>query len=224
MLHKLKRFWIIFWMRWSGLNFLGRIATRIATLRSPSYKSRHNLAFLYDHGYIAPDAIIFNDNLHLGKNIYVGSRVIIHGRGCGGKVVINDRVAINDYTIIENRDMGNVIIGERTTIQPRCQFSAYKGSIQIGKDVQIGPNCAFYPYNHSFEIGKPINEQPLNTKGGIIIGNNVWLGYGVIVLDNVKIGNGAVIGAGSVVKNNISENSIAAGIPARVIKNRVIVN
>jgi acetyltransferase-like isoleucine patch superfamily enzyme len=97
-------------------------------------------------------------------------------------------------------------------------LSAYKGSIIIGRGVEIAPNCAFYPYNHGIEPGEPISRQPLQTKGDIIIGDNAWLGFGVIVLDNVKIGKGSVIGAGSVVTHDIPDGSIAVGVPARVIR------
>jgi acetyltransferase-like isoleucine patch superfamily enzyme len=67
---------------------------------------------------------------------------------------------------------------------------------------------------------KPMNIQPLQTKGGITIDDDVWLGFGVVVLDGVRIGRGAVIGAGSVVTKDVPEGAIAAGIPARVIKMR----
>ena len=111
-------------------------------------------------------------------------------------------------------------IGDRTTIQPHCQFSAYKGTIEIGRDVQIAPNCAFYPYDHAFAPGDLIRKQPLQTKGGIVIEDDVWLGFGVIVLDGVRIGKGAVIGAGSVITRDIPDGAIAFGVPARVVKMR----
>lgn len=59
----------------------------------------------------------------------------------------------------------------------------------------------------------------LGVKGDIIIEDNVWLCEGVIVLSNVRIGKNSIIGANSVVTKNIPENSIACGIPAKVVKN-----
>jgi len=52
------------------------------------------------------------------------------------------------------------------------------------------------------------------------IGDDVWLGYGVVVLDGVKIGSGAVIGANSVVTKDVPENAVAVGSPAKVIRMR----
>ncbi len=62
--------------------------------------------------------------------------------------------------------------------------------------------------------------QPLQTKGGIFIHDEAWLGYGVIVLSGVQIGKGAVIGAGSVVTRDVPDNAIAVGVPARVVRMR----
>ena len=63
-------------------------------------------------------------------------------------------------------------------------------------------------------------DQGVYTKGPISIGDNSWLGTGVIVLDGVTIGNAAVIGAAAVVNKDIPPNAIAFGIPAKVKKNR----
>jgi 2-polyprenyl-3-methyl-5-hydroxy-6-metoxy-1,4-benzoquinol methylase len=63
-------------------------------------------------------------------------------------------------------------------------------------------------------------QQPPQTKGGIVIDDGVWLGFGVIVLDGVRIGKGAVIGAGAVVTHDIPDGAIAVGNPAQVIKMR----
>ena len=84
----------------------------------------------------------------------------------------------------------------------------------------IAPNCAFYPYDHSIAPDELIKNQPLQTKGGIVIDDDVWLGCGAIVLDGVRIGKGAVIGAGAVVTKDVPDGAIAAGLPARVINMR----
>ena len=63
-------------------------------------------------------------------------------------------------------------------------------------------------------------DQNLATKGGIVIEDDAWIGVGTIILDGVRIGNGAVVGAGAVVNDDIPDETIAAGVPARVIKMR----
>ena len=214
------RMWSKFWMQFAGLHALGRFATRLATWFAPSYKGRTYLSYLTSKSYISPDAIIYSKAMHLEDNVFIGERVVIYQNGDDGAVNIGKGTHIHRDTIIETGNGGSLIIGSDTHIQPRCQFSAYLGSIHIGSYVQIAPNCAFYPYDHSFKPGLPIIKQPIKSKGGIIIEDDVWLGVGVIVLDGVTIGKGAVIGAGSVVNKNIPEGSIAAGIPARVIKYR----
>lgn len=59
-----------------------------------------------------------------------------------------------------------------------------------------------------------------SSKGDVIIGNDVWIGYGAAILSGVTIGDGAVIGAFSVVSKNIPPYSIAAGNPAKIIRQR----
>lgn len=90
------------------------------------------------------------------------------------------------------------------------------GEVCFGDNVFIGPNCCFTTAEHALdpemrkagvEIAKPIK-----------IGNNVWIGAGSTVLAGVTIGDNSVIGAGSVVKKDIPENSVAVGVPCRVIR------
>lgn len=68
------------------------------------------------------------------------------------------------------------------------------------------------------ELDLPPLGRLLYSKGPIIIGNNVWIGEKVCILPNVRIGDGAVIGANSVVTKDIPPHSVAAGSPAKVIK------
>ena len=220
MMQRIRRYWRNGWMRFAGVNRLGRMATRFATWGVPPYKSRITLANLSKTGFVAPDATIYHSNLHLNPGVFIGDRVTIYQSRGGGDVNLEAKVHLYGDTTIETGDGGKVIIGEDSHIQPRCQFSAYVGSIRIGKRAEVAPNCAFYPYNHKMEPNKAIREQPLHSKGDILIGDDVWLGFGVVVLDGVEIGDGAVIGAGSVVSQNIPQNAVAVGSPAKVIKYR----
>ena len=133
---------------------------------------------------------------------------------------MGDQVHILRDTIIETGFGGSLTIGSKTTINPRCQVNAYLAPIRIGRGVQIAPNCALYSYDHGFAPGKTIRDQPIQTKGGIIIDDDVWLGFGVIVLSGVHIGKGSAVGAGSIVTHDIPDEAIAVGRPARVIKMR----
>jgi acetyltransferase-like isoleucine patch superfamily enzyme len=171
-------------------------------------------------GFISPSAVIYHSDLRLGKNILLGDRVIIYQAEDGGPVQLGDRVAILRDTAIETGFGGSISIGSATWIHPRNQLNAYLGSIHVGNGVDIAPNCAFYSYDHGFALNQPIREQPLKTKGDIVVEDEAWLGVGVIVLSGVRIGKGAAIGAGSVVKKDIPDYAIAVGNPARVIKMR----
>jgi acetyltransferase-like isoleucine patch superfamily enzyme len=207
-------------MRHAGLDFSGRIATRFATWFVPSYLGRCSLARMNPKGYISPTATIHHDKIAIGRNVFIGDRVVIYNHGDGGAVELGDRVHLYGETYIQTGQGGNVKIGRDSHIQPCCQFSGYKAAIKIGNDVQIAPRCAFYPYDHGTSAGVLICQQPLTTKGDIRIEDDAWLGYGVIVLSGVRIGRGAVIGAGSVVTHDIPDGGIAAGAPARVLRLR----
>ena len=207
-------------MRYSGLSMPGRFATRLAAWFAPPYTARFYLAHLNRKGYIDPGAIIHHNYVHFGTNIFIDDSVIINQASEGGPIEFGDRMHILRGSIIATGSGGNVKIGSDTFIQPRCQIMGYKGNIRIGNGVQIAPNCAFYSYDHSFGPGELIRKQPLRTKGGIVISDDVWIGFGVIVLDGVRIGKGAVIGAGSVVTRDIPDEAIAVGNPAKVIKMR----
>lgn len=217
---KLKNRWARFWMERSGLSHFGRIACRIAGWFEPPYYGRVLLSRFGPKGYISPTAIINHPKLSISKKCFIGDGVTIYQDRDGDIVFLSEQVHLHRGTTLQTGMGGRITIGTGTHIQLRCQISAYKGSVHIGKRGEIAPNCAFYPYDHSFLPGVPIRKQPLKSKGDIIIGDDVWLGFGVIVLDGVHIGNGAVIGAGSVVTKNIPAESMAVGNPARIVKTR----
>ncbi|GIF72169.1 maltose O-acetyltransferase [Asanoa siamensis] len=89
-------------------------------------------------------------------------------------------------------------------------------TVTIGDDVQIGPNVQLLTATH------PLEPQPRRDKWEaaqpIVIGDNVWLGGGVIVCPGVTIGANTVVGAGSVVTRDLPADVVAVGSPARVVK------
>jgi len=207
-------------MGFSGYSMLGKLATRVATIGIPPYYERCRLSAFNPNGYISFRAIIYHNDLHLNKRVFIDDHVFIYRDKGGGSVSFGEQVLIFRGSIIQTGQGGSVAIGARTSLQPRCQLSAYKSPINIGSDVQIAPNCAFYPYNHGIARGDLIRVQPLQSKGGIVIGDDAWLGVSVTVLDGATIGKGAVIGAGSVVNDHIPDYAVASGVPAKVVRMR----
>lgn len=89
--------------------------------------------------------------------------------------------------------------------------------IEIGDNVTITQDVTFH--THDGGVGIFRKEYPgINVFGRIVIGNNVFIGSHTIFLPGVRVGNSVVIGAGSVVSRDIPDNSLAVGVPARVIK------
>ena len=216
----IKKIWARFWMLFAGISPAGRLATWLATLFAPPHFARHDFAWWNPKGYISPKAEIYHDNFILGSKVFIDDRVLIFQAKGGGPVEVGDRVHLYRDIIIQTGQGGSVSIGPHCYIQPRCTFSAYKGSIKIGEGVQIAPNCSFYSYDHGIATGIKITEQPLQTKGGIIIDDDAWLGVGVTVLDGVRIGKGAVVGAGSVVMKDVPDGAVVMGVPACIVKMR----
>jgi acetyltransferase-like isoleucine patch superfamily enzyme len=205
-------------MRLAGLPGVGRLAMGVAAWAVPPYRGRVRLSAMHRRGYIAPSARLYHRHLHLGPHVFIGDHVLIYqADNDSGPVELGPRVRLHQDVIIESGAGGSLSIGEGTNIHPRCQLSAYKGVIRIGAGVSMAPYCALYPYDHSILPGMPIRGQPIHSRGGIVIGDEVWLGVGVIVLDGVRIGTGAVVGAGSVVVHDVPDGAVVQGVPARVM-------
>ena len=88
--------------------------------------------------------------------------------------------------------------------------------VYIGDNVLIGPDCGFYPADHPTDPG--IRRKGVESGKAIRIENDVWIGGNVTIVGGVSIGKGSIIGAGSVVTKDIPANVIAAGNPAKVIR------
>jgi acetyltransferase-like isoleucine patch superfamily enzyme len=142
------------------------------------------------------------------KDTYVEDGVVF---GPFGKISIGRRCRFYGPSVIDPKG-GSIEIGDETWVEPFVVIYG-QGGVKIGKGCAIAPSVIIAPFNHAWpSVGLK------ETREGITIEDNVWLGTGAIILDGVKVGKGSVVGAGAIVTADIPPNSMAMGNPARVIR------
>jgi acetyltransferase-like isoleucine patch superfamily enzyme len=152
---------------------------------------------------LGPDCIfetgvlIFHpENVRLGANVYVGH-----------------------HTILKAYYKNQLVIGDESWIGQQCFLHA-GGGITIGKHVGIGPGVKILTSSHAEGgRGRPIYNAPVEFKP-VVIDDDADIGVGAIIMPGVTIGRGVQIGAGSVVTRDVAPYQIAAGSPARVLRER----
>ncbi|WP_396145533.1 acyltransferase [Flavobacterium sp.] len=145
-----------------------------------------------------------NGTISFGKNVQIG--------------VVASPNYYSHYTYLEARNESSSIhIGDNVTINNAFSAVAFS-KIIIGNATLIGVNCVIMDNDGHNLHPQERNSTTIPTED-ILIGSNVFIGDNVTILKGVSIGANTVIGSGSVVTNNIPENTIAAGVPAKVIRN-----
>jgi acetyltransferase-like isoleucine patch superfamily enzyme len=177
----------------------------------------------------------------VGRGVVLGRNITLrHPR----KIEIGDNTVIDDYAVLDAKGESNdgIRIGANAFIGRNAILSCKEGSIEIGDHCNISANCSLlsetslrlgkYCFlagecylvaggNHPItDTSRPIMSQPSEAKGGIEIGEDVWLGAGVVVLDGVTIGRGSVVGAGAVVAAYLPEYTYAVGNRALRLRDR----
>ena len=116
-------------------------------------------------------------------------------------------------------DVKNATIGNRVYIGNKFHLAV--DSLDIGDHTLLASNVSIVGGDHLINIPKQcIRDTIIDSRPGVIIGKDCWIGHGTIILSGVKIGDGAVIGSGSIVVKDIPSFSVAVGNPAKVIKMR----
>lgn len=127
---------------------------------------------------------------------------------------------LGDYSVVEsfaciNNAVGDVSIGDHTRIG---LHNTIIGPVVIGSHVNLAQGITITALNHIFsDPQKRIDEQGVSTDQ-VIIEDDTWIGANAVILPGVTIGRHSVIAAGAVVTKDIPPHSLAAGIPAKIIK------
>lgn len=148
----------------------------------------------------------------------------------GGRVVLHDRVVLDSQNrgyhanlfgpvkLVAETAGAEIVIGDDTRIHGTCIHA--RRSVRIGSRCLIGANCQIIDSDGHHASFDDVDRR-LTTCGEarpIVIEDSVWLGTGCIVLPGVTIGRGTVVGAGSVVTSDLPAMCLAAGVPARVVR------
>lgn len=161
--------------------------------------------------------------IRAGRSLILEEGVYINALAEQG-VVFGNNVTIARYAILSCTgviaEMGQGIsIGNNSAVGAQS-FLGGQGGILIGNDVIMGPQVKIFSENHNYGNREELIRNQGQTRKGVVIGNNCWIGAGVTILDGSEIGDGCVIAAGAVVSGSIPPYSVAMGIPARVHKQR----
>lgn len=191
-------------------------------------------------GYVLRKKLYPNLLKSVGEGAIFGKGMVLRHPN---KIALGNRVAIDDYVLLDasgSKDQGitfgdDIIVSRNCVIQGKtaavtigdktdigCNaIIASGGGISIGSHVLIGGNCYIGGGRYlSQRLDIPMMEQGVYSQGAVIIGDDVWLGAGAIVLDGVRIGKGSIVGAGAVVTKDLPDYSVAVGVPAKVIRQR----
>ncbi|WP_433901935.1 acyltransferase [Sphingobacterium puteale] len=117
-----------------------------------------------------------------------------------------------------------IYLGERVIIRPGSMIHGASSNLDISIKIEdyamLGSGCHIYVSNHTFSNPNiPVIDQGHDLSLPVVIKKGAWLGANVILLPGVTIGENAVIAAGAVVTKSIPDRTVAAGVPAKVIKN-----
>lgn len=141
------------------------------------------------------------------------------------KMIFGDDVTICAGSMIRPSGHWGGNLGAGMVMGRQSSIGAYSyigcsGKLEIGNNVMIGARLTIIAENHNFsDLTRPMNQQGVNNKG-IVIGNDIWIGACVTILDGVTIGDHAIIAAGAVVTKDVESFAIVGGVPAHKLNSR----
>ena len=157
--------------------------------------------------------------IRIGDNVVIDDNCLLDAKGTTNTgITIGSGVFVGRNSILSCKN-GNIGLDDGVNIGFNCEvFSA--SDVRIGRDTLLAAYCYLIGGDHDFtDSARPVNEQ-VRRSAGISVGAGAWLGAGAKILDGVSVGNGAVVGAGAVVRHDVPDGAVAAGVPARLVRQR----
>ncbi|WP_225419697.1 acyltransferase [Lapidilactobacillus wuchangensis] len=196
-----------------------RIYMLLRGLRYAFRLKKRGKLFIDSHSkIISPRKLSFNGVATLEKYTLIDARVKKE-IAIGKNFTLGRNSVIEGLGVISRLGLG-LTIGDNVGVSANSLISI-RGKVEIGNDVIIGPYFSLHPENHIFQNIHVATRLQGEERKGIKIGNNVWIGARVTILDGVNIGNNVILAAGAVVNKDVPNNCIAGGVPAHVIKDRL---
>ena len=179
---------------------------------------------------LAPGVVIDGEQVTIGSGTQLGLGCVIRGRS----IEIGRRVTVGAFCIFDGRDIAigddtvvreqvfvggpllpdsKLSLGRRVRVFQTCFLNPSR-PLTIGDDTGVGGRSSIFTHGswQSVLDGYPVAFEPVD------IGKNVWLPWHVFILPGVSIGDNATIGAGSVINRSVPAGVLAAGVPARVLR------
>lgn len=150
-------------------------------------------------------------------------------QGIGAVLEIGAGSLVGDYTLLDlevDPSLGaaaaaRLIIGRRTAINEFNNVRAAHGEICIGDNCIIAQYVSIIAANHGRVRSVPMRDQPPDLdRHHVVIGDDVWVGAGAVILPGVTVGSGSIVGAGAVVTRDVAPGQIVGGVPAKVVGER----
>jgi acetyltransferase-like isoleucine patch superfamily enzyme len=179
------------------------VAVELGAIGPDSRRGRRFGRFGANSVICFPTTALFNEQyIHIGSGTLFGPNMTLSaGMAPGQRMVTDPVVSIGDRCLFGR---GSGIVGHL--------------QIVVGDDVWTGHNVYITDQNHGYEdLDVPISKQVMPERP-VSIGSGSWLGHGTVVLPGAVIGRHVVVGANSVVTGDLPDNCVAAGAPARVVR------
>jgi acetyltransferase-like isoleucine patch superfamily enzyme len=157
--------------------------------------------------------------IRIGDDVVIDDNCVLDAKGTANAGIrIGRRVFLGRNTIVACKD-GDIVLEDGVNVSYHCAvFSA--SSVTIGADTLLAAYCYVVGGGHAFgRIDVPVIHQDRPSQG-IAVGAGSWLGTGSVILDGVTLGRDVVVGAQAVVTQDLPDFAVAAGAPARVVRDR----
>ncbi len=184
-------------------------------LSAQGRKLIYNLAFGTQFKYFGKNCCLeISGDVKIGKQVYIGDQVSLIVEK-GAALHIADHSFIGESCYIKCFG-GQIEIGRDVSINSKSFINGC-GGVTIGDNTRIGTQSIIIASNHKFDDPNVLVKDAI-TKQGVQLGENIWLGARVTVLDGVQIANDTVIGACSLVTKPLTESGVYVGVPAKKMK------